>query len=54
MVERGHATSITAEVLRIADEIIWTLEDTTHFIAGPSPLTSAATGIRLHHPLIKR
>ncbi len=34
MVERGHATSITAEVLRIADEIIWMLEDTTHFIAG--------------------
>ncbi|MCX6675874.1 MAG: hypothetical protein NTW84_05605, partial [Methanothrix sp.] len=34
MVERGHADSITSEVMRIADEIIWMLEDTTHFIAG--------------------
>ena len=34
MVERGHANSITSEVMRIADEIIWMLEDTTHFIAG--------------------
>jgi arginine decarboxylase len=34
MVERGHADSITSEVMRTADEIIWMLEDTTHFIAG--------------------
>jgi len=34
MVERGHASSITAQEMRIADEIIWTLEDTPQFIAG--------------------
>ena len=34
IVERGHADSINAEVMRIADEIIWMLEDTTQFIAG--------------------
>jgi arginine decarboxylase len=34
MVERGHAGTINAEVMRIADEIIWMLEDTTQFIAG--------------------
>ncbi len=34
IVERGYANSVTAEVMRIADEIIWVLEDTAHFIAG--------------------
>jgi arginine/lysine/ornithine decarboxylase len=34
MAERGHATSINADVMRRVDEFIWMLEDTTHFIAG--------------------
>lgn len=34
VVERGHAASLTAQEMRIADEIIWALEDTVHFIAG--------------------
>lgn len=34
MAERGHATSIDADVMRLVDEFIWTLEDTMHFIAG--------------------
>jgi arginine/lysine/ornithine decarboxylase len=34
MSERNDATSITAAVMREADEMIWMLEDTTFFIAG--------------------
>lgn len=34
MVERGHASSISAQEMRMTDEIIWALEDTVHFIAG--------------------
>ena len=34
MIERGHAASITSEEMRIADEIVWILEDTAYFIAG--------------------
>ncbi|MBI5879915.1 MAG: arginine decarboxylase [Chloroflexi bacterium] len=34
MAERNDADSITADVMREADEMIWMLEDTTFFIAG--------------------
>ena len=34
VVEHGDAASLTAEVMREADELIWMLEDTTFFIAG--------------------
>ena len=34
MAERGDAATITAEVMREVDELIWMLEDTTFFIAG--------------------
>lgn len=34
MAERGDAASLTMEVMRQADELIWILEDTIDFIAG--------------------
>lgn len=34
MAERDDASTITPEAMRAADELIWTLEDTTFFIAG--------------------
>ncbi len=34
MAERDDAASLTAEVMREVDELIWMLEDTTFFIAG--------------------
>ena len=34
MAERDDAASLTADVMRVVDEIIWMLEDTTFFIAG--------------------
>ncbi len=34
MAERNDAESITADVMRDADEMIWMLEDTTFFVAG--------------------
>src|SRR5664280_2158071 len=32
--ERGDAPTLTSEVMRAADELIWMLEDTSFFIAG--------------------
>ncbi len=34
LAERDDGASLTAEVMRLADELIWKLEDTTFFIAG--------------------
>ena len=34
LAQRGDAATLTSEVMREADELIWMLEDTTFFIAG--------------------
>ena len=34
MAERGEASSIPIEVMELADEYIWTLEDTAAFVGG--------------------
>jgi len=47
---RGDASTLTSEVMREADELIWMLEDTTFFIRGARPGCHTPLPARLSCP----